>query len=126
MLSQQGILLISMILSGLCVLAYDKLVQSRHKKKFEIAMNRFTLLKKMEACGQIKRKIVHLEDDAEKAGESVGKRKFNLFNKRTRVIIHGESYTDKSYWFIMQDNVLFIIGKKNYSFIELHSEMFNN
>lgn len=121
----QLILLISMVLSGIVVLAYNKLVQLNRKRYLKSAMKRYKIIREKEDRGEIKRRVVYFEENARANGEEIGQREIGS-NKKSRAIINGESYTEDTSWFLMDDNVLYIYGKEEDFLIELHSELFDN
>lgn len=121
----QLILLTSMILSGIVVLAYNKLIQLNRKRYLKSAMKRYKIIREKEDRGEIKRRVVYFEENARVNGEEIGQREIGS-SKKSRVIINGESYTEDTSWFLMDDNVLYIYGKEEDFLIELHSELFDN
>lgn len=121
----QLILLISMVLSGIVVLAYNKLIQLNRKRYLKSAMKRYKIIREKEDRGEIKRRVVYFEENARVNGEEIGQREIGS-SKKSRVIINGESYTEDTSWFLMDDNVLYIYGKEEDFLIELHSELFDN
>lgn len=121
----QLILLTSMILSGIVVLAYNKLIQLNRKRYLKSAMKRYKIIREKEDRGEIKRRVVYFEENARVNGEEIGQREIGS-SKKSRVIINGESYTEDTSWFLMDGNVLYIYGKEEDFLIELHSELFDN
>lgn len=121
----QLILLTSMILSGIVVLAYNKLIQLNRKRYLKSAMKRYKIIREKEDRGEIKRRVVYFEENARVNEEEIGQREIGS-SKKSRVIINGESYTEDTSWFLMDDNVLYIYGKEEDFLIELHSELFDN
>lgn len=121
----QLILLISMVLSGIVVLAYNKLIQLNRKRYLKSAMKRYKIIREKEDRGEIKRRVVYFEENARVNGEEIGQREIGS-SKKSRVIINGESYTEDTSWFLMDGNVLYIYGKEEDFLIELHSELFDN
>lgn len=121
----QLILLTSMILSGIVVLAYNKLIQLNRKRYLKSAMKRYKIIREKEDRGEIKRRVIYFEENARANGEEIEQREIGS-SKKSRVIINGESYTEDTSWFLMDDNVLYIYGKEEDFLIELHSELFDN
>lgn len=119
-MEKELLVLFSMTLSGIVVLIYNKLEQSKYNKKRDILFERFYTLEEMEKSGKIKRGIIYLDTPQQ---EQIKKKKTNLF-KRNKVVLDGVEYTDKEFWFMMMDNVLYIVGKKKDVLVELHSKMF--
>lgn len=121
----QLILLTSMILSGIVVLAYNKLIQLNRKKYLKSAMKRYKIIREKEDRGEIKRRVIYFEENARANGEEIEQREIGS-SKKSRAIINGESYTEDTSWFLMDGNVLYIYGKEEDFLIELHSELFDN
>lgn len=121
----QLILLISMVLSGIIVLAYNKLIQLNRKRYLKSAMKRYKIIREKEDRGEIKRRVIYFEENARANGEEIEQREIGS-SKKSRVIINGESYTEDTSWFLMDGNVLYIYGKEEDFLIELHSELFDN
>ena len=121
----QLILLISMVLSGIVVLAYNKLIQLNRKRYLKSAMKRYKIIREKEDRGEIKRRVIYFEENARANGEEIEQREIGS-SKKSRVIINGESYTEDTSWFLMDGNVLYIYGKEEDFLIELHSELFDN
>lgn len=121
----QLILLTSMILSGIVVLAYNKLMQLNRKRYLKSAMKRYKIIREKEDRGEIKRRVIYFEENARANGEEIEQREIGS-SKKSRAIINGESYTEDTSWFLMDGNVLYIYGKEEDFLIELHSELFDN
>lgn len=121
----QLILLTSMILSGIVVLAYNKLIQLNRKRYLKSAMKRYKIIREKEDRGEIKRRVIYFEENARANGEEIEQREVGS-SKKSRAIINGESYTEDTSWFLMDGNVLYIYGKEEDFLIELHSELFDN
>lgn len=121
----QLILLTSMILSGIVVLAYNKLIQLNRKRYLKSAMKRYKIIREKEDRGEIKRRVIYFEENARANGEEIEQREIGS-SKKSRAIINGESYTEDTSWFLMDGNVLYIYGKEEDFLIELHSELFDN
>lgn len=121
----QLILLTSMVLSGIVVLAYNKLIQLNRKRYLKSAMKRYKIIREKEDRGEIKRRVIYFEENARANGEEIEQREIGS-SKKSRAIINGESYTEDTSWFLMDGNVLYIYGKEEDFLIELHSELFDN
>lgn len=121
----QLILLTSMILSGIVVLVYNKLIQLNRKRYLKSAMKRYKIIREKEDRGEIKRRVIYFEENARANGEEIEQREVGS-SKKSRAIINGESYTEDTSWFLMDGNVLYIYGKEEDFLIELHSELFDN
>ena len=67
----QLILLTSMILSGIVVLAYNKLIQLNRKRYLKSAMKRYKIIREKEDRGEIKRRVVYFEENARVNGEEI-------------------------------------------------------
>lgn len=120
-MEKELLVLFSMVLSGCIVYLYNQIKNKFTKKQIETVFERFQYLQSLEKNGAIKKEIVHFYNE----DEEVECRKIKS-NKKNNVHINGKEYTDKTSWFILDKNILWIIGKKEDFIIELHSEIFEN
>ena len=120
-MKKELLVLFSMVLSGCIVYLYNQIKNKFIKKQIETVFERFQYLQSLEKNGAIKKEIVHFCNE----DEEVECRKIKS-NKKNNVHINGKEYTDKTSWFILDKNILWIIGKKEDFIIELHSEIIEN
>lgn len=121
-MSNEMILIISMTLSGIIVFGFNYLNTIIKKRKCDIVYNRFLYLKKLEEEGKIKKEIFSLNcgDEGKIDLQKV------LVPRKTRIIINGKKYTDKNSWFIIDNNILWIAGKKENFLIQFEEEILNS
>lgn len=118
------IVLISMIISGIIVLGYEKIKEEKRKKNLKMLYSRFQYLTNLVQLGKIKKEIINFED---KEIDEEPRQKKVSFSYQTKIVLNGKQYTEKDYWFMMDEHrFLWIIGKNEDSLIELHSRMFEN
>lgn len=120
-MKKELLVLFSMAISGCIVYLYNQIKNKYTKNQVETVFNRLQYLKNLEENGIIEKEIVYFDSENEKMECRIIKS-----NKKNIIHINGKRYTDKTSWFILDRNILWIIGKKEDFMIELHSEVFEN
>lgn len=121
-MSNEMIVIISMMLSGVIVLGVNALSTAISKRKCNIIYKRLVYLKELEKIGKIKKDTYFLDEEVErniKAQQS-------LISKKTEIILYGKKYTDKTSWFIVENDILWIVGKKEDFLVQLNGGVFKN
>ena len=113
------IFLVSVILSIITIKTIDNLKIFINKKKEEIVYKRLNYLKNLDAQGIIKKEIFSLDEEDEKKVEI----QTSTFLKKTEIILYNKKYTDKTSWFVLEDEILWILGKKKNYLIQLNGEI---
>ena len=113
------IFLVSVILSIITIKTIDNLKIFINKKKEEIVYKRLNYLKNLDAQGIIKKEIFSLDEENEKKVEI----QTSTFLKKTEIILYNKKYTDKTSWFVLEDEILWILGKKKNYLIQLNGEI---
>lgn len=121
-MKNEVIIIIAMLLSGLIVVFLKWASTRLYNSRYGVAMERFKHLKDLEKNGEISREVVFFEEHPATTENSKVTRNPR---RKTRVVLDGKEYTDKNSWFVMDRNVLYIIGKKKNIFIEVHSKEFD-
>lgn len=120
MVSNETIVVISMVLSWIIVFGFKRLNTIIDKNKCDMVYERFVYLKKLEKNGKIEKEVFSFEDEEQ---ENINFQKTSKLRK-TEVILYGKKYTDKTSWFIIEDNVLWIAGKKEDFLIQVYGNFF--
>lgn len=113
------IFLASVILSIITIKIIDNLKIFINKKKEEVVYKRLNYLKNLDAQGIIKKEIFSLDEENEKKVEI----QTSTFLKKTEIILYNKKYTDKTSWFVLEDEILWILGKKKNYLIQLNGEI---
>lgn len=113
------IFLVSVILSIITIKTIDNLKIFINKKKEEVVYKRLNYLKNLDAQGIIKKEIFSLDEENEKKVEI----QTSTFLKKTEIILYNKKYTDKTSWFVLEDEVLWILGKKKNYLIQLNGKI---
>lgn len=113
------IFLVSVILSIITIKIIDNLKIFINKKKEEVVYKRLNYLKNLDAQGIIKKEIFSLDEENEKKVEI----QTSTFLKKTEIILYNKKYTDKTSWFVLEDEILWILGKKKNYLIQLNGEI---
>lgn len=113
------IFLVSVILSIITIKIIDNLKIFINKKKEEVVYKRLNYLKNLDAQGIIKKEIFSLDEEDEKKVEI----QTSTFLKKTEIILYNKKYTDKTSWFVLEDEILWILGKKKNYLIQLNGEI---
>ena len=113
------IFLVSVILSIITIKTIDNLKIFINKKKEEIVYKRLNYLKNLDAQGIIKKEIFSLDEEDEKKVEI----QTSTFLKKTEIILYNKKYTDKTSWFVLEDEILWILGKKKNYLIQLNGKI---
>ena len=113
------IFLVSVILSIITIKIIDSLKIFINKKKEEVVYKRLNYLKNLDAQGIIKKEIFSLDEENEKKVEI----QTSTFLKKTEIILYNKKYTDKTSWFVLEDEVLWILGKKKNYLIQLNGKI---
>lgn len=113
------IFLASVILSIITIKIIDNLKIFINKKKEEVVYKRLNYLKNLDAQGIIKKEIFSLDEENEKKVEI----QTSTFLKKTEIILYNKKYTDKTSWFVLEDEVLWILGKKKNYLIQLNGKI---
>lgn len=113
------IFLVSVILSIITIKTIDNLKIFINKKKEEVVYKRLNYLKNLDAQGIIKKEIFSLDEENEKKVEI----QTSTFLKKTKIILYNKKYTDKTSWFVLEDEILWILGKKKNYLIQLNGEI---
>lgn len=113
------IFLVSVILSIITIKTIDNLKIFINKKKEEIVYKRLNYLKNLDAQGIIKKEIFSLDEENEKKVEI----QTSTFLKKTEIILYNKKYTDKTSWFVLEDEILWILGKKKNYLIQLNGKI---
>ena len=113
------IFLASAILSIITIKIIDNLKIFINKKKEEVVYKRLNYLKNLDAQGIIKKEIFSLDEENEKKVEI----QTSTFLKKTEIILYNKKYTDKTSWFVLEDEILWILGKKKNYLIQLNGEI---
>ena len=119
-MKQNQILLISIILAGIVVIIYDKLLQLKKKRHLMSAIKRFGIIREKERLGEIKKEVVCIGDGVDEVDRRIDS------SGSSRIVIDGKLYTDKTSWFLKKENKLYIYGKKEDFLVELYGDLFNN
>lgn len=120
MVSNETIVITSMVLSWIIVFGFKRLNTIIDKNKCDMVYERFVYLKKLEENGKIEKEVFSFEDEEQ---ENINFQKTSKLRK-TEVILYGKKYTDKTSWFIIEDNVLWIAGKKEDFLIQVYGNFF--
>ena len=120
MVSNETIVIISMVLSWIIVFGFKRLNTIIDKNKCDMVYERFVYLKKLEENGKIEKEVFSFEDEEQ---ENINFQKTSKLRK-TEVILYEKKYTDKTSWFIIEDNVLWIAGKKEDFLIQVYGNFF--
>lgn len=120
MVSNETIVIISMVLSWIIVFGFKRLNTIIDKNKCDMVYERFVYLKKLEENGKIEKEVFSFEDEEQ---ENINFQKTSKLRK-TEVILYGKKYTDETSWFIIEDNVLWIAGKKEDFLIQVYGNFF--
>lgn len=113
------IFLVSVILSIITIKTIDSLKIFINKKKEEIVYKRLNYLKNLDAQGIIKKEIFSLDEEDKKKVEI----QTSTFLKKTEIILYNKKYTDKTSWFVLEDEILWILGKKKNYLIQLNGKI---
>ena len=113
------IFLASVILSIITIKTIDNLKIFINKKKEEVVYKRLNYLKNLDAQGIIKKEIFSLDEENEKKVEI----QTSTFLKKTEIILYNKKYTDKTSWFVLEDEILWILGKKKNYLIQLSGKI---
>lgn len=113
------IFLASVTLSIITIKIIDNLKIFINKKKEEVVYKRLNYLKNLDAQGIIKKEIFSLDEENEKKVEI----QTSTFLKKTEIILYNKKYTDKTSWFVLEDEILWILGKKKNYLIQLNGEI---
>ena len=113
------IFLVSVILSIITIKTIDNLKIFINKKKEEIVYKRLNYLKNLDAQGIIKKEIFSLDEKKKKKVEI----QTSTFLKKTEIILYNKKYTDKTSWFVLEDEILWILGKKKNYLIQLNGKI---
>lgn len=113
------IFLVSVILSIITIKIIDNLKIFINKKKEEVVYKRLNYLKNLDAQGIIKKEIFSLDEENEKKVEI----QTSTFLKKTEIILYNKKYTDKTSWFVLEDEILWILGKKKNYLIQLNGKI---
>lgn len=121
MLSNEIILLISMLLSGMIVFGFDYLNTIIKKKQCDKVRERFIYLKKLASNGKINLEK-HCLDDEPECNSNINE---TLKSRNTEIVLYGKTYTNKTSWFVMENNILWIVGKKEDFLVQLTGKVFD-
>lgn len=121
-MSNEMIIIISMILSSIIVFGINFLNTIIKEKQCNKVRKRFTYLRELVNSGKIDLEK-HCLDDEPRDNSDIDK---TLKSRNTKVVLYGKVYTDKTSWFVMENNILWIIGKKDDFLVQLTGRVFDN
>ena len=120
-LSNEIILLISMLLSGIIVFGFNYLNTIIKKKQCNKVRKRLAYLRELVNDGKINLEKYCLDDEP-RDNSDIDK---TLKTRNTEVVLYGKVYTDKTSWFIIEDDILWIVGKKEDFLVQLTGKVFD-
>ena len=120
-LSNEIILLISMLLSGIIVFGFNYLNTIIKKKQCNKVRKRLTYLRELVNDGKINLEKYCLDDEP-RDNSDIDK---TLKARNTEVVLYGKVYTDKTSWFIIENDILWIVGKKEDFLVQLTGKVFD-
>lgn len=121
-MSNEMIIIISMILSSIIVFGINFLNTIIKEKQCNKVRKRLTYLRELVNSGKIDLEK-HCLDDEPRDNSDIDK---TLKSRNTKVVLYGKVYTDKTSWFVMENNILWIIGKKEDFLVQLTGRVFDN
>lgn len=119
-MENEFIVLISMVLSGIIVYGINYINNIVKERKYNTVYKRLVYLKELDRQGKINKEVFFLDDKDKKA---VGFQKTSI-SKKTEVMLYNKKYTDKTSWFVLEDDTLWILGKKENFLIQLNGKIF--
>lgn len=120
-MSNEIILLISMLLSGIIVFGFNYLNTIIKKKQCNKVRKRLVYLRELVNDGKINLEKYCL-DDKPRDNSDIDK---TLKARNTEVVLYGKVYTDKTSWFVIEDDILWIVGKKEDFLVQLTGKVFD-
>lgn len=120
-MSNEIILLISMLLSGIIVFGFNYLNTIIKKKQCNKVRKRLAYLRELVNDGKINLEKYCL-DDKPRDNSDIDK---TLKARNTEVVLYGKVYTDKTSWFVIEDDILWIVGKKEDFLVQLTGKVFD-
>lgn len=120
-MSNEIILLISMLLSGIIVFGFNYLNTIIKKKQCNKVRKRLAYLRELVNDGKINLEKYCLDDEP-RDNSDIDK---TLKTRNTEVVLYGKVYTDKTSWFIIEDDILWIVGKKEDFLVQLTGKVFD-
>jgi hypothetical protein len=111
-----------MILSSIIVFGINFLNTIIKEKQCNKVRKRLTYLRELVNSGKIDLEK-HCLDDEPRDNNDIDK---TLKSRNTKVVLYGKVYTDKTSWFVMENNILWIIGKKEDFLVQLTGRVFDN
>lgn len=120
-MSNEIILLISMLLSGIIVFGFNYLNTIIKKKQCNKVRKRLAYLRELVNDGKINLEKYCLDDEP-RDNSDIDK---TLKARNTEVVLYGKVYTDKTSWFIIEDDILWIVGKKEDFLVQLTGKVFD-
>lgn len=120
-MSNEIILLISMLLSGIIVFGFNYLNTIIKKKQCNKVRKRLAYLRELVNDGKINLEKYCLDDEP-RDNSDIDK---TLKTRNTEVVLYGKVYTDKTSWFIIENDILWIVGKKEDFLVQLTGKVFD-
>lgn len=120
-MSNEIILLISMLLSGIIVFGFNYLNTIIKKKQCNKVRKRLAYLRELVNDGKINLEKYCLDDEP-RDNSDIDK---TLKARNTEIVLYGKVYTDKTSWFIIEDDILWIVGKKEDFLVQLTGKVFD-
>ena len=120
-MSNEMIIIISMILSSIIVFGINFLNTIIKEKQCNKVRKRFTYLRELVNDGKINLEKYCLDDEP-RDNSDIDK---TLKTRNTEVVLYGKVYTDKTSWFIIEDDILWIVGKKEDFLVQLTGKVFD-
>lgn len=120
-MSNEIILLISMLLSGIIVFGFNYLNTIIKKKQCNKVRKRLIYLRELVNDGKINLEKYCLDDEP-RDNSDIDK---TLKARNTEVVLYGKVYTDKTSWFVIEDDILWIVGKKEDFLVQLTGKVFD-
>lgn len=120
-MSNEIILLISMLLSGIIVFGFNYLNTIIKKKQCNKVRKRLAYLRELVNDGKINLEKYCLDDEP-RDNSDIDK---TLKARNTEVVLYGKVYTDKTSWFVIEDDILWIVGKKEDFLVQLTGKVFD-
>ena len=120
-MSNEIILLISMLLSGIIVFGFNYLNTIIKKKQCNKVRKRLAYLRELVNDGKINLEKYCLDDEP-RDNSDIDK---TLKARNTEVVLYGKVYTDKTSWFIIENDILWIVGKKEDFLVQLTGKVFD-